>query len=104
MAILVTLDGSFAARRLPSPEHIQQRREQEDEHRIDGLEPGRGHLPAEDMPVGVAVGEELHGVALLLVNAPENHVQHAENDQPDNCLPLRGRELGVFGVRLAGAR
>ena len=64
-----------AARRLPRPQHQNERREREDHERIEGLEPGHRNLAVPDqqidVTVGVVVGPERDGVALLLVGRPE---------------------------------
>ena len=55
------------------PQGGEHRRERDDEERVHGLQPRGRHLPAEDVPIGIAVGEEIHRGAGLLVAGPESH-------------------------------
>ena len=92
-----------AARRLPLPQRQDERREGEDHERVERLEPGDGDLPGPeqqvDGAVGVAVGPERDGVALLLVGGPEERHRQREQHERAHGAPFVAAERLCLALR-----
>ena len=86
------LEGSEPRRDCQNQNMFRSGAEEEDQERIECLEPGRWDVQAQEVPVRVPVGPELQRVALLLVDSPEDDVERAEQHQGPNPPPFVARE------------
>ena len=70
----------------PQPQHTHDRGHEDDEHRVDRLQGAGGDLVAEDHPISVVTGKEIHRRAGLLEAGPEE--RRAEEEQRAYADPL----------------
>ena len=68
------------------PQHRHQRRQKDDEQRVERLRLAGADAPAEDRQVGVAVGEQGQRGAGLFEQGPEDDVEHDQDHRRDHHL------------------
>ncbi len=77
-------NGRVLATALPPPKCDDQRREGKNHERIERLEPGHWNFAAEEVAIGILIGPERNGVALLFVGRPEQAYGYEQEQQADN--------------------
>src|SRR5262249_14395018 len=84
----------FVTAREEGPDRREDRREEDDERRVDALPVARREREAEDVVLRVAVGEEVEGRARLLEDREEEGGAEEEREDGDDAAALARRPLG----------
>ena len=75
------------------PDRREDARQDDDEDRVDRVDPRDGHLPAEDVPVEPLVGVDREHRELLLVERPEPDVHDEERDEAHDPRAIGRRDV-----------